>query len=302
MTDFWSGWIILLTSAQLIAALWILLGNRKKPEAEIKTTGHKYDGLEELDTPLPTWWVYMFVSTIVWSVGYLLLYPGMGNYQGLLGWTSTGQYDVRVAKAEDQYRAMRDRYLAMPIEEIAFEPKVRKMGRRLFGNNCAQCHGSDAYGAHGFPNLADDDWLYGGTPEAIKATLIHGRQAAMPAWQTILGDSGIKETTQYVLSLNARDADARDAAKGAQHFQTYCIACHGPEGKGNQLMGAPNLTNGIWLYGGTADQIAHTLRNGRNGKMPAFSETLTEDKIHILTAWVYGLNRSSSQATTAANF
>jgi cytochrome c oxidase cbb3-type subunit 3 len=300
VSDFWSGWVILLTSAQLVLTVWVLLGNRKKVKGEIKTTGHTYDGLEELDTPLPSWWVNMFLLTVIWSVGYLLLYPGMGSFKGLLNWTAVEQYETRVASAEEQYRAVRDRYLALPVEEIAFDPSVRRMGGRLFGNNCAQCHGSDAYGARGFPNLTDGDWLYGGTPEAIKATLIHGRQAAMPAWQAILGDSGIEEATQYLLSLNQREADPVKAEKGAQHFQSYCAACHGADAQGNHLLGAPNLTNGIWLYGGTAEQIAHTLRNGRNGKMPAFGEVLSEDKIHILTAWVYGLSNRES-ATDAVN-
>ena len=300
MTSFWSGWIILLTVVQLGATLWVLLGNKKPPNEAIQTTGHSYDGLEELDTPLPTWWVLMFILTIVWSVGYLVLYPGMGSFKGLLNWTSTGQYEARVAKADQQYRTMRDRYLALPVEEIAYDPAVRRMGRRLFGNNCAQCHGKDAYGAHGFPNLADSNWQYGGTPEAIKATLIHGRQAAMPAWQAILGDAGIDEVTQYLLSLNARTADTDRAQRGQQHFQIYCTACHGTDAQGNQLMGAPNLTNGIWLYGGTAEQIAHTLRNGRNGQMPAFGDRLTEDKIHILTAWVYGLGQKPRPTVSQA--
>lgn len=290
MSDFWSGWIILLTSSQLVLAVWLLFSNRKKQVSDVKTTGHSYDDIEELDNPLPAWWFYMFVITIVWGVGYLVFYPGMGSFKGLLGWTSVGQYEHRVAIADEQYRAIRDRYLALPVEEIAQNPEVRKMGQRLFGINCAQCHGADAYGAYGFPNLADNDWLYGGSPEAIKTTLIHGRKAAMPAWQGILGDKGIAETTEYLLSLNRRDAKSDLVEAGAGHFATYCAACHGPEANGNQLMGAPNLTNGIWLYGGTREQITQTLRYGRNGVMPAYGDVLSEDKIHILTAWVYGLN------------
>ncbi len=300
MSDFWSGWVIVLTTIQIVLAVWLLFANRKKTAGEVKTTGHVYDGLEEFDNPLPAWWFYMFVFTVIFAIGYLILYPGMGNWKGILGWTSVGQYEARVAVADEKYRAMRDRYLALPIEEIAHDPAVRKMGARMFGNDCAQCHGSDARGAHGFPNLTDNDWIYGGTPDAIKATLNHGRQAAMPAWQAILGDDGIEETTQYLLSLNAREADADLATKGEARFKTYCAACHGMDGKGNQMMGAPNLTDGIWLYGGSAEQIAHTLRNGRNGKMPAFGDVLTEDKIHILTAWVYGLSHGEKAATDGA--
>lgn len=292
MASFWSYWVIILTTVTLVAVVWVLFSNRKDlSRTTDETTGHAHDGIEELDNPLPAWWFYMFVITIVWGVGYLIIYPGMGNFPGLLGWTSTGQYEREVAAAEEKYRDMRDRYLAMPVEEIAADPAVRKMGMRLFGNNCAQCHGADGKGAYGFPNLADDDWLYGGTPEAIKATLVNGRRAAMPAWGDILGDQGITEVTQHLLALNGRDADETAAAKGETHFKTYCAACHGADGKGNQALGAPNLTNGVWLYGGSEEQIAHTLRAGRNGVMPAFEGTLSEDKIHILTAYVYGLGR-----------
>lgn len=292
MTTFWSNWVIVLTTITILGLVWILAANRKRPQEMDKTTGHSYDGIEEYDNPLPAWWFAMFVITIVWGIGYLIFYPGMGNFKGVLGWTQIEQHDREVAAAEQQYRAMRDRYLALPVEEIARDPKVMRMGQRLYSNNCSQCHGLDARGAYGFPNLADNDWLWGGTPEAIKHTLVQGRQAAMPPWQSALGDTGIAETTEYVLSLNGRSADADKAERGKKHFQTYCVACHGAEGKGNIAMGAPNLTNGIWLYGGTEEQIAHTLRLGRNGKMPAYGEALTEDKIHILTAYIYGLSNN----------
>ncbi|WP_439102663.1 cytochrome-c oxidase, cbb3-type subunit III [Congregibacter sp.] len=291
MTSFWSGWVIVLTSVTLILVTWLLFANRKRNAIDEKTTGHVYDGIEEWDNPLPGWWFAMFVITIVWGIGYLVAYPGMGNFPGVLGWSSVTQHEQEVAVADEKFRAMRDKYLAMSIEDIYQDPKVRKMGMRIYGNNCSQCHGLDAAGALGFPNLTDDDWLYGGSPEAIKHTLVNGRQAAMPPWESILGEQGIVETTAYVLSLNSRDADETLVAAGEQHYQTYCIACHGPEAKGNIAMGAPNLTNGIWLYGGNEEQIAHSLRIGRNGQMPAFGNTLSEDKIHLVTAYIYGLNK-----------
>ncbi len=297
MSSFWSGWIIILTSLQLVMAVWLLFANRKKTPGAGETTGHVYDGIEEYENPLPGWWFNMFVLTVVFGVIYLTLFPGMGNFKGLLGWTQIDRYEFRVEVAEEKYRAMRDKYLAMPVEDIAHDPEVRRMGQRIFGNNCATCHGSDAGGAYGFPNLMDNDWLYGGSPEAIKTTLTNGRNAAMPPWQAVLGDTGIDETAEYVLSLNNREADADKAARGATHFATYCAACHGVEGKGNHLLGAPNLTNGIWLYGGSKEQIAQTLRAGRNGQMPAFGETLSEAKIHILTAWVYGLGEPAQVAS-----
>jgi cytochrome c oxidase cbb3-type subunit 3 len=278
MASFWSWWIIILTTVTIVGISWILFANRKREQQSTeKTTGHVYDGIEELDNPLPAWWFYMFVITIVWGIGYLIVYPGMGNFPGVIGWTQIGQYDREVAAAEARFRDMRDRYLALPVEEIAGDPAVRKMGMRLFANNCAQCHGADAGGAYGFPNLHDDDWIYGGDPATIKATLVNGRQAVMPAWGSVIGDEGIADVTQYVLSLNGRDVDAARVEAGKTVFQTYCVACHGADGTGNPALGAPNLTNGVWLYGGSAEQIAQTLRAGRNGMMPAFQNTLSED-------------------------
>jgi cytochrome c oxidase cbb3-type subunit III len=292
MTSFWSNWVIILTTITLVGLTWILLGNRKTTDRESeKTTGHVYDGIEEYDNPLPAWWFYMFILTIVWGVAYLVVYPGMGNFQGTLGWTSVGQHDSRVAAADEKFREMRDKYLALPIEEIAADPVVRKMGQRMFGNNCAQCHGADAKGRYGFPNLTDNDWIFGGTPELIKSSITNGRQAAMPAWGTIIGDKGVRDVTAYVSTLNGRNEEGGSASEGEKVFQTYCVACHGPEAKGNPALGAPNLTNGIWLYGGKVNQIAHSVRAGRNGVMPAHKDMLEEDKIHIITAYVYGLSQ-----------
>lgn len=292
MTSFWSMWIIVLTSITFVAMAWILFANRKRGQQPAdQTTGHQHDGIEEYDNPLPAWWFYMFTLTIVWGIAYLVIYPGMGKFPGVLGWTQIKQHERQVTAADEKFRAMRDRYVALPVEEIAQDPAVRKMGMRMFGNNCAQCHGADARGSYGFPNLRDDDWIYGGSPDTIKATLVNGRQAVMPAWGSILGDQGIAEVTQYVLSLNGRAADADMTAAGQKHFQTYCVACHGADGGGNKALGSPNLANGIWLYGGTEEQIAHSLRAGRNGQMPAFKDTLSEDKIHLLTAYVYGLSQ-----------
>ena len=251
MASFWSLWVIVLTTITFVLITWVLFANRTREQnKEGNTTGHVYDGIEEYDNPLPAWWFMMFVITIVFGVGYLVVYPGMGNFKGILGWTQLEQHEREVSRAEEKYRDMRDRYLAMPIAEIAEDPAVRKMGMRMFSNNCAQCHGSDAKGAYGFPNLTDDDWLYGGTPDAIKATLVNGRQAAMPPWGSILGDQGILETTEYVQSLSGREVDGDLAGAGAKHYQAYCVACHGADGKGNPALGAPNLANGIWLYGG----------------------------------------------------
>jgi cytochrome c oxidase cbb3-type subunit 3 len=292
MTSFWSMWIIVLTTVTIVGITWILFANRKREQQPAdKTTGHEYDGIEEYDNPLPAWWFYMFVITIVWGIGYLIVYPGMGNFPGLLGWTQSGQHEREVARADEKFRAMRNRYLALPVEEIAVDPAVRKMGMRLFSSNCAQCHGADAKGSYGFPNLTDDDWLHGSTPADIKASITQGRQAAMPAWGSIIGDQGVTDVTAYIQSLNSREANAEQAKAGAQVFQTYCVACHGADAGGNPALGAPNLKDGIWLYGGSDEQISHSVRAGRNGVMPAHKDALSEDKIHILAAYVYGLNQ-----------
>jgi len=292
MASFWSLWVIVLTATTLVLLTWILFANRTRDtNAEGRTTGHVYDGIEEYDNPLPSWWFLMFVLTILFGVVYLIAYPGMGNYSGLLNWTQEKQHEREVARAEEKYREMRDRYLAMPIEEIASDPAVRKMGMRMFSNNCAVCHGSDAKGAYGFPNLADDDWIFGGTPDAIKASIANGRQAAMPPWGSVIGDAGVRDVTAYVQSLSGRQVDEAQVEAGSKVYQTYCVACHGADGTGNQALGAPNLANGIWLYGGTAEQISHSIRAGRNGVMPAHKDIVGEDKIHILTAYVYGLSQ-----------
>jgi cytochrome c oxidase cbb3-type subunit 3 len=292
MASFWSMWIIVLTSATIVGLIWILFANRKREQQpDDKTTGHISDGIEEYDNPLPAWWFYMFFITIVWGIGYLIIYPGMGNFPGLLGWTQLEQHQREVSTADKKFRAMRDRYLALPIEEISADPAVRKMGMRMFANNCAQCHGADARGSYGFPDLADGDWLYGGSPADIKASITEGRLGAMPAWGSVIGDQGVTDVTAYILSINGREPDAERAEAGAQVFATYCSTCHGADASGIAALGAPNLKNGIWLYGGTVEQISHSVSAGRSGIMPAHRDALSEDKIHILSAYVYGLNK-----------
>jgi cytochrome c oxidase cbb3-type subunit 3 len=284
---------------------------------EGEATGHEFDGIEEINNPLPKWWTYMFYATIVWSVYYFAAYPGLGNYQGFLNWTSSNQgiktlaeskeavaknhadgknvqLDREYVAANETYAKEFAKYTSRDILDLAYDPDALKVGQRLFLQNCAQCHGSDARGQRGFPNLTDDDWLYGGTPDKIKETLLYGRKAAMPAWGEALGEQGVKEMTAYVLSLSGRKVNDKDAAAGKMKFG-MCAACHGADGKGslahNLPFGAPNLTDNTWLYGGSHGVIEETLNKGRNGQMPAFKEILGEDKIHIISAYVYRLSR-----------
>ncbi len=295
MSTFWSLWIIILTSVNLVLLLWVLLANRKVAvrddiDPENRTTGHVYDGIEEFDNPLPRWWFIMFVATFVFAIAYLILYPGMGNWKGVLGWTSENQLERQQQTAFDQYESSYGVYSKTSVEELALDTQAMKMAQRIYANNCAVCHGADAGGALGFPNLTDKDWLYGGTPELIKQTLINGRQAAMPAWQGVIGEKGIANVTEYVLSLSGREHDEAKAVVGKKIFDQNCVACHGKDGKGMQLVGAPNLTDDIWLYEGSPAGIRQTLRMGRNGQMPAQKDRLREDKIHLLTAYIYSLS------------
>lgn len=319
MSSFWSAWITILTIACIVLCTVLLTWNLKNHVGveEGETTGHEFDGIEEINNPLPKWWTIMFYATIVWSVFYFAAYPGLGNWQGFLGWTSSNQgikslaeskaaieaqkaagtpsqLDREYIKADETYAKEFAKYTSRPIEELAYDTQALKVGQRLFLQNCAQCHGSDARGQRGFPNLTDNDWLYGGTVDKIKETLMYGRKAAMPAWGDALGEQGVKEMTAYVLSLSGRKVNDKDAAAGQAKFG-MCAACHGADGKGslahNLPFGAPNLTDNTWLYGGSAGSIETTLNKGRNGVMPAFKDTLGEDKIHVIAAYVYRLSR-----------
>ncbi|WP_313089704.1 cytochrome-c oxidase, cbb3-type subunit III [Pseudomonas sp.] len=303
MTTFWSWYITLLSLGTIAALVWLLLATRKgqRHDSTEETVGHSYDGIEEYDNPLPRWWFMLFVATVIFALGYLALYPGLGNWKGLLpgyegGWTQVKEWQREVDKANEQYGPLYAKFAAMPVEEVAQDPQALKMGGRLFASNCSVCHGSDAKGAYGFPNLTDNDWLYGGAPETIKTTIMGGRQAAMPAWRDVLGEDGIRNVAGYVRSLSGRDVpegiDA-DIEQGQKIFATNCVACHGPEGKGTQAMGAPNLTDNTWLYGSSFGQIQQTLRYGRNGRMPAQQDHLGNDKVHLLAAYVYSLSQKS---------
>ncbi len=305
MTSFWSWYVTLLSLGTIAALVWLLLATRKgqRPDSTEETVGHSYDGIEEYDNPLPRWWFMLFVGTVIFALGYLALYPGLGNWKGVLpgyegGWTQVKEWQREMDKAEEQYGPLYAKYAAMPVEEVARDPQALKMGGRLFASNCSVCHGSDAKGAYGFPNLTDNDWLYGGEPDTIKTTILHGRQAAMPAWKDVIGEEGIRNVAGYVRSLSGRDTPegiSVDIEQGQKIFATNCVVCHGPEAKGVAAMGAPNLTDNVWLYGSSFAQIQQTLRYGRNGRMPAQEAILGNDKVHLLAAYVYSLSQQPEQ-------
>lgn len=296
MSTFWSIWIIVIVAINIGGATALLLANRKvevkgdHPSDQPPTTGHVYDGIEEYDNPLPGWWFKMFLLTVVFSVVYLFLYPGLGSYKGYLGWTSANEWQKDVDNAEAKYGPVFAKFHDTPVEELISNPEALKMGGRLFANNCSVCHGVDGQGAYGFPNLTDKDWLYGGTPENIKTSITHGRNGMMNPWGDIIGEAGVDNVANYVFSLSDRKHDAAKAEEGSKVFATYCVACHGADAKGNQQVGAPNLTDDVWLYGGSPEYVKHSIRAGRAGNMPAHAELLKDDKIHLLTAYVYSLS------------
>ncbi len=295
-SSFWSWFIIITTLGGILGCYLLIqwLSRGKKPEGkQIKTMGHVWDGdLAELNNPLPRWWLNMFYITMVFGVIYLVLYPGLGSYAGILGWGQTTQYEKEVRRAEDRYGPYFKAYAGMGFEELIANEKGLAVGRRLFLNYCATCHGSDAGGARGFPNLTDNDWLYGGAPENIKASIMNGRKGIMPSFGAALADDGVEQVAAYVLSLSGRDSDPVLAEAGKPKFQAMCSGCHMPDAGGNQAIGAPRLSDNIWLYGASPGSIKQTIREGRNGVMPAHKEFLGEDKVHIVAAYVYSLSAS----------
>lgn len=308
MSDFLSdGWGFYVAVATLvsIAACGVLLYalgrmrvQRPKAGEPAETTGHVWDGdLAEYNNPLPRWWMWLFYATIVFAFGYLVLYPGLGKAPGVLGWTSTGEYTNEVRAFDAKVEPLYAKYRAMDPKTVAGDSEARAMGERLFLNYCAQCHGSDAGGSKGFPNLRDGDWLYGGDPAHIRASIVDGRNGIMPPFGPVLGDEGVRDVVAHVRSLSGLPADQLRAQLGKPLFAQNCAACHGANGKGNQLLGAPNLTDRIWLYGSTEAAISETIAKGRGEasavtRMPAHRDLLDEGKIQLLAAYVWGLSNA----------
>ena len=312
MTTFWSTYICVLTIGSLIGLTWLLLATRKGQSNNTtdQTMGHSFDGIEEYDNPLPKWWFWLFVGTLVFSVGYLILYPGLGNWKGILpgyenGWTGANEWQKEMDRADARFGPIFAKYAAMPVEEVAKDPQALKMGGRLFASNCSVCHGSDAKGAFGFPNLTDKDWRWGGDAETIKASIMNGRHGVMPAWAEVIGEQGVADVAAYVLtSMDGRtlpEGAKADPAKGKEIFAGNCVACHGPEGKGTPAMGAPDLTHPqAFIYGSSFAQLQQTIRYGRQGQMPAQAEIQGNDKVHLLAAYVYSLSQDGAAETVTA--
>jgi cytochrome c oxidase cbb3-type subunit 3 len=312
LSTFWNIWVFAIVFGTLIACgLLIRYASNQQTHSEETddTTGHVYDGIEEYDNPLPRWWVMMFWATIIFAVGYIAAY-GLANMNGFLRvevngeqvpWTQTAQWQNEVEQFEAKVAPLYAQYAATPIVELINDKAALQTGQRIFASNCAVCHGSGAKGAQGFPNLTDNDWLYGGTPENIVKTITHGRNGMMPAkgLMPTMTDEQVVQTAQYVRSLSGLKHDAEKAEIGAGIFAQACTACHGADAKGMHITGAPNLTDKVWLYGGSTKQIEFTIRHGRNGKMPAQDQRFSAEQIHVLAAYVYSLSNKESNLDTA---
>jgi cytochrome c oxidase cbb3-type subunit 3 len=301
MTTGWSLWIVVLTIANILACVWLLRWTSKPTKVDEKIgggaeTGHVWDGdLREYNNPLPKWWLWLFYITVVFGLLYLALYPGLGNFAGVNGWTQAGQYEQEKAAVEAKAQQVLAPLAALPFADLGGNAQAMSTAHNLFQQNCAQCHGSDGGGAKGFPNLANQDWQWGGDEVSVTATITGGRVATMPPWGAVLGDQGVDEVVAYVQKLAGQPADATLAAAGEARFLTMCAACHGADGKGMAALGAPNLTDEVWLYGGDAATIRQTVADGRAGQMPGWGDKLGEQRVKLLAAYVTKLSQEGAR-------
>ena len=303
MSDFfsngWSVFVAVVTVLSMLACLLLLaVAARRRVMAGDNTTGHTWDGdLTELNNPLPRWWMWLFIITVIFGAAYLALYPGAGSRAGALGWTSVGEHEAEVRASREAMVPVYARYAAASADILIADPAAMGIGERLYVNHCAACHGSDARGSKGFPNLTDADWLHGGDHATIKKSITEGRVGMMPPMAAVVGDAqDIRNVAHYVLSLSDSPHDAIAAASGQAKFAT-CAACHGPQGQGNQALGAPNLTDTVWLHGWGEAAITAMVTHGKVNAMPAHGQRLSPEQVHVLAAYVMGLSRSRTAAT-----
>ena len=294
VSDFWNMYVVVIVVASILACAVLLIVQGKATFTPGKTMGHVWDEtLEEYNNPMPKWWSWLFVITVIFAFVYLALYPGLGNFKGMLGWTAVGQHKAEVEKMDATVKPMFDKFMAMDLKAVAADKQAMEMGKRLYLTYCMQCHGADARGAKGFPNLTDADWLYGGEPDQIKETIANGRMGVMPSHAHLGGDT-IKDLANYVRSLSGLANDSVRAAKGKEAFASAgCSGCHGMDAKGMQAVGAPNLTDKVWLYGSSEATITETITKGRQNQMPAWKEFLGDAKVHLLSAYVLSLGQGA---------
>jgi len=304
MSTGWSWYVIVLVALNILGCAWLLWWTaRPRPgDGKPEDTSHVWDGdITEYNKPLPRWWINLFYLTIVFGLVYLAWYGGWGSYQGFGNWTSTGEHDAKASEEDAKLETAFAPYKGKSIDVIAGDPKAVALGQAIFGNSCATCHGSSAQGAIGFPDLSDDIWHWGGTPDAILTTVLDGREGVMPEWGTVLtgmgGDNAVVSVVSYVRSLG--DADRGNdffAVKGQKLYEGVCVACHGIDGKGNQDLGAPDLTDDYWLYGNSTAQITQSIEHGRHGVMPAHRQLLGETRARLAAAYVWSLSHPTKVA------
>ena len=289
---FWDYYIGVISLVSIVACAVFLKTQSVRRGGETETTGHTWDeDLAEYNNPLPRWWSWLFYLTIVFSLIYLVLYPGLGSWRGTLGWTQVKQLDDENARAQAAYGPLYDKFAALDVVALSKSPEALAVGQKLFLNQCAQCHASDGGGSRGFPSLADRDWLWGGEPQDIQASIADGRNGVMPPWGAVLGEQGVQDAAHYVMSLSGGAADSIRVARGRELFGKTCVACHGAQGKGNPALGAPDLTDKIWLHGSGEAAISESIARGRTSQMPAHKGQLSEAKIRLLTAYVLSLSK-----------
>jgi cytochrome c oxidase cbb3-type subunit 3 len=311
MSDFvssgWAWYVAAIVVFGLVYCLVVLVGAARHKvvydaQGNVdKTTGHVWDGdLQELNNPLPRWWLVLFILTLVFAVVYLALYPGLGVYQGKLNWSAVGQLQNENRKAEDAQSLVYAKFEGKSVEDLSRDPAAQAIGERLFLNSCAACHGSDAKGSKSFPNLTDSDWLYGGSPDKIIETIHAGRKGMMPPMAAAVGGPDeVRQVAHYVLSLSGSAHNAVLAAQGRAKFNAACAACHGAEGKGNQALGAANLSDKIWLHGWGEEAIIRAVNNGITNMMPAQSPRLSDEQIRVVASYVWGLSNNQTRVADA---
>ena len=289
---FWNYYVIVIVTVSILGCavfLWVQGSAKHKPG---EVTGHVWDeNLEEYSNPMPSWWRWMFYITVVFALVYLALYPGLGNMAGSFGWTARGQYEAEMQAADVQYGPKFNQFLQQDIMTVAANPEAREMGARLFQTYCAQCHGGDAGGSPSFPNLKDGDWLWGGTPDRIKESIALGRMGVMTPKGTKpdMDAEQVKDVVHYVRSLSGLTADSVRIQRGQELYPQACAACHGVDAKGMEAAGYPNLTDKIWLHGSREDKMIEIVTKGITNQMQPYGEFLGEAKVHLLTAYVWGL-------------
>ncbi|MBM4181415.1 MAG: cytochrome-c oxidase, cbb3-type subunit III [Betaproteobacteria bacterium] len=300
ISDFWHYYIAALTILGILFSLWILYSQTTEklaPGQQAEVLHPTWDGdLQELNNPLPRWWMWLFYALVAFGIIYLVLYPGMGKFAGVWNWSSADAYKQEKERVDAEFNKVFQPFLGQDIMSVAADPKAQEMGKRLYLTYCSQCHGSDAQGARGFPNLTDAQWLFGGTPDEVKASIADGRVGEMPGG--LAGDEqGAKEVAHYVLALGGKPHDAALAAVGKEKYAA-CAGCHGEDGKGNNAAGFPNIVDDAWQYGGSEAAIIESIVKGRKGGMPAQAH-LGEAKVHLLAAYVWGLGGGAKPAPVA---